>query len=370
LAKDSNGQDRNGSPRIVDIANRCGVSVATVCRALQGNGRQSQATIDLVVNTAKEMGYDPARSHAARRLISQRFGQRIMNSMIGMWFVRETMGQSNYLLSVWRGVLEAVSKTDFEVCTCDVWRVEDKRELPGAYRKGDIDGILTMAQAAHWGLPLSLLHDDPNFADRPIVGLVEHLDGGSGVYADNAASGRIVMSHLLDLGHRFIAHFEWGDELDFPTSVHTLRLAAYRETFELRGLSLDRLFPLGWKFGANYRDRSAKRFIEAIRAHPEITAVIAHNDQQAGEVYDALLTAGYRVPQDISLISYDDTDPIIDDHRENMLTSIRLPLMDIGREGTNLLLRRILGEETEDRDIVLPVELMVRKSTGPPKTAS
>jgi LacI family transcriptional regulator len=373
MTKNHQEPERDTPAKMADIAERCGVSRVTVSHVLRGTGRQSQATIDLVLRTAREMGYDAARSHTARRLASQKFGRSVVNKMIGMWMylpfgsTEASLRQSNYTVMLWSGVLTAMAETDFEVSTCDSSRIEMKRALPESYRRGNIDGVLTISQAHQWTSSLKLLRGEPSFADRPIVGLVEHLDGASGVYPDNAAAGRAVVSHLLDLGHRFIAHFEYGPELDCETSVHGLRLRAYQEEYRSRGLGNDRLFQFDRWFAPEQPERRKSSLVEFLKQHPEITAIIAHDDQHAAEVHSALTAAGYRIPGDISLISYDDTDPILNERRENMLTSLRLPLIEIGREGTNLLIRRIMGEEQEDRDIVMPVELVVRKSTAPPK---
>jgi DNA-binding LacI/PurR family transcriptional regulator len=98
-----------------------------------------------------------------------------------------------------------------------------------------------------------------------------------------------------------------------------------------------------------------------------VTAVISRQDEQAVHLHNTLVSAGFRVPEDISLVGSDDTHVIIGDAKENILTTVRLPLVEIGREGANLLIHRVLGEEPEDRDVILPVELIVRGSTAPPR---
>ncbi len=71
----------------------------------------------------------------------------------------------------------------------------------------------------------------------------------------------------------------------------------------------------------------------------------------------------------MSLVGFDDTEAVTDEFGENILTTVRLPLLEIGREGTKLLVRQIMGEEKEQKEIVLPVKLVVRKSTTRPNTA-
>lgn len=368
MAEASDRNNNGGSARIVDIAERCGVSVATVCRALQGNSRQSPATIERVVAMAKEMGYDPSRGRAGRRLVAHRSDKPMINHAIGMMSVHGGPRLSNYFLKILQGVLHAAGETDFEVQITNDWRILNRQELPIAYRSGDMDGVLTGLEEPYWTGIHDILRREPGFGRRPIVNTVAHFHDSSSVHVDNYAVGRMVMSHLLDLGHKHILHFVTPEVSE--TSPHGLRLAGFRDELLDRGLDPDSSMVCDmWQFGDEYVQSSSRSFMETIRRRPEVTAIIARHDQQAVPVYDALVTAGFRIPEDISIVGCDDTDAVIDDARQNILTTVRLPLVEIGQEATNLLIRRILGEETEDRDIVMPVELVARRSTATPRKA-
>jgi DNA-binding LacI/PurR family transcriptional regulator len=320
------------------------------------------------MQAAKEMGYDPARSHAARHLASQRFGQRVLNNMIGLLFAPEktSSAQTEYTTRVLSGVMAGATSRHFDVCTSDTGHVIQGMELPMVYRKGLVDGVLTLSPRRYSQPEISLLRGESGFGDRPILSLVEHIPGASGVFADNFMSGEAAITHLLDLGHRYFAHFEHHDDIKIETSARAQRYAAYQEACRTRGMDpAKHLIEIPWMYGHNYRSESKQRLAEEIRAHPEITAIIAHDDLQAGDVFDALRDAGYSIPKDISLISYDDTNPVVE-NRDNILTTVRLPLEEVGCQGAKMLIRRILGEETEDRDVLLPVNLIIRRSTAPP----
>ncbi len=78
-----------------------------------------------------------------------------------------------------------------------------------------------------------------------------------------------------------------------------------------------------------------------------------------------LLQEGYRVPEDISLVGFDDTDPMLDAAGQPLLTSVRIPLDDIGATAAELLLQLLDGASSETIHRVLPMELKIRRSTGP-----
>jgi LacI family transcriptional regulator len=103
-----------------------------------------------------------------------------------------------------------------------------------------------------------------------------------------------------------------------------------------------------------------------LRAHPEITAIIAHNDPCAIHAILTLRQAGWRVPEDISVIGCDDTNRLLDATGRNILTTVRLPLCELGRCTAQLLLDRIAGRPIADPPPILPTQLIVRGTTAPP----
>jgi LacI family transcriptional regulator len=288
------------------------------------------------------------------------------NHTVGLFCEHPASTVSTYFMRFLEGVMLGASQNEFEVQLTDWFRAETKKTLPVAYRSGEIDGALVSEPSLRFTTIQGLLREEPGFANRPIVGLVDHMQDCSGVYADNFSAGWLAMTHLLDLGHRNILHFV--DEYQPPTDVHGLRRAARIQAMYGRGMDPQKqLYYYDWEFGEEHKDTASRKLIDYLKTHPEITAIIGQHDVQIGYIYKALIHEGYKVPQDISLVGSDDAEAIIE-HGENILTTIRLPLVEIGQQATQLLIRRIMGEETEDRDIVLPVELIVRGTTAPPKT--
>ena len=96
--------------------------------------------------------------------------------------------------------------------------------------------------------------------------------------------------------------------------------------------------------------------------HPEITAVMGMNDASVIYLWHLLSDIGWKIPEDISLIGFDDTDSMLDNTGRNNLTTIKVPLREIGRQAANLLLGSLAQSNVEKKQIILPVELTIRKS--------
>lgn len=363
--------EQRTSVTLQDIADLCGVHKTTVSLALRADPRISPSTTDRIIAAARELGYDPARQHAARALSAARRGGRVLNYTIALAFAHdpttaEPFHTSNYFGRIQQGVLDVIVEDDFEILTTNPWMADHKKMLPLAYRKGDVDGFLVLHQFNEVMMStLRMLREEPNFDGRPVVGLVEPIDGASAVYPDNRRAGYLLMSHLLDHGHRKVLTY-----LNRPTVATSgtadSRYRGYAEAAAERGLNIADVLVRApaWE---NTSAASAEELLRFLRQRPEITAIAARNDDQAVRIAEVLKTAGYRMPEDYSLASFDDTDPLIDEHGHNILTTVRLPLVEMGRQGTRLVIRRILGHEPVDRDIMLPVELVERGSVTTPR---
>lgn len=262
------------------------------------------------------------------------------------------------------GVMEVISSEDFGVHTT-VGMDSGSERLPHAYRRGDIDGLLFLDQARYSNEYLRMLREDENFGQRPIVGLVDPIPGCSAVYSDHFSAGYAVAGHLLELGHQHVLHMH--DEEEY---AHRLRLSAYRQAYRVRDLDPDTyLHNCLWSSDGReeFQRKNEEWVMAALSQSPQVTAICARNDFSAVRIWNILRRHGWRVPEDISLISYDDTDPIIGHDGENILTTVHLPLIEVGEEATRMLIRRVRGEETAERNILLPTKLVVRNSTAPPR---
>ncbi|HEY3379166.1 MAG TPA: substrate-binding domain-containing protein, partial [Armatimonadota bacterium] len=105
-----------------------------------------------------------------------------------------------------------------------------------------------------------------------------------------------------------------------------------------------------------------------LRRHPEVTAILAPNDASAVIVHHILKHAGLRVPDDISLIGFDGTIPLCNAEWRNILTTVALPLHQIGFTAATRITDRVTGALTHDVHDVLPTSLVIRETTAPPRS--
>ncbi len=107
---------------------------------------------------------------------------------------------------------------------------------------------------------------------------------------------------------------------------------------------------------------------EALQRNPRITAIVSMNDLFALDIYTALQQDNVRVPDEMSLVGFDDVETILNpETRENILTTVRMPQEEIGREAARLLIRQVEGDATTPTSTVLPTTLIVRNTTAPPR---
>jgi len=369
-----------------DVARECGVCAATVSRALKGDTRISADTTARVTAAALRLGYDPSLHEAARRMVLSRHGIEMVNHVVALFFPAHFF-ETAYFSGVYRGANDVLAARRFAPLLMHGTGAEMPGDypitLPRIFDRGEVDGVLLIE-----GGPVTFqrlathLREATGFGDRPIVSLIWSTPGCSSVVTDDQHGAYQATRHLLELGHRHILHYfsPLSDEL------YLKRLVGMRAAMADCGLDADRHlhyldFPNGWHNPAtaplhltpdggawHFPDPTAREaLLDYLRAHPEITAIQPPNDGAALHIWYTLRWGGLRVPEDYSLVGFDDSDPIPDANGANMLTTVRLPLQEVGRQATDLLLRQLHGETTENAHLVLPTELVVRGSTAAPR---
>lgn len=366
-----------------DVADQCGVCKATVSLALRQSAKLPAATIERIQTAARELGYRSASQSAARRLSLRKQGQDIVNHLIAL-FLPVYSHKANYFIEMFQGVLDVLALAGYAVVLTDVYAPHASggpAELPRVFANNEVDGVIATT-AAHIAPLIERLRAENPLAELPIVSMIYPMDGCSAVMTDDRDGAYQSACHLLDLGHRHLLHCVFpevpGEELQ-PFQ----RIEGVRQALLEHGLDPARhhhLLPLEscWYSPlACFTDDHAqyiphpdsanirRRFLRYLDEHPEVTAILALNDSNALNAWYTLQETGRRIPQDISIIGFDDTDPMPGDHGVNLLTTVRLPLHEMGRAAARLAIRRITGELAEDVEQTLPVQLIVRHSTGP-----
>jgi LacI family transcriptional regulator len=342
-----------------DIAKRCGVSVITVSYALRGNTRKvSVEKMRLIVDTARAMGYDPAQTYAARSLRYSKAPERVASHIVAL-FTSPSMLRDEYDIAQLRGIFEVLNQHNYAAIT-HTYERPAQIELPAVFRRGDVDGALICSTGQVPAIVARDLREKYHFGERPIVTLLDTVPNCSAVIADDVAGGYAAIAHLLDLGHRHILH----SIPDGLIPMYDRRLQGMRQACHDRDLNpVQHLHFVPCNSGDPRAGCAA--MLDLLRRQPQITAVFAANDRAAICLYQGLREAGFTVPQDYSLVGYDDVETLPGASGENLLTTVRVPLRDIGVAAVELFLKHCSAEIEQNKTEILPCELMLRKTTGP-----
>ncbi len=203
----------------------------------------------------------------------------------------------------------------------------------------------------------------------PAVGIMEVVPGHPSIVADDSGGLRVATEHLLGLGHTAIAVIAF-----LRSPIIKQRLAGYRAALaqaglqEIPGLVQDleqyhegRLWDRGRAIARRWVADGSAQGPRALSC----TAVLCQNDQLAAGLLHGLHEVGIRVPEDVSVIGFDGTAE--SERATPPLTTVRVPLDEIGAAAMELLVRQIRGERVHRGVLTLPTELVVRGSTGPPR---
>jgi DNA-binding LacI/PurR family transcriptional regulator len=316
------------------VARHAGVSQSTVSLVLSGKsaGRISARTEAAVRQAAEELGYRP--NVAARTL---RTGTARTVGLVVTDVTHPFFGP------VLRGAQAAAWRAGYAVTLVDVANDPDReRGAFEALRAGPADGYMFFTV------------DPPERSGEHVVAIEVSPPGMQFVRFDTERGTDLAVRHLIDLGHRRIGHL--GSRLD----AETFRLRRERVQAMLAEAGLE---PAGYE-RADFRFDDAQRGALALLDGPDRpTAVYADDDLLAGGVYLAARDLGLRIPEDVSVVGFDDL-PFARVFAPP-LTTIAIDPEELGATAFEVLLGVMAGESGE-RGRILPVELVVRGSTGPP----
>jgi len=366
-----------------DIATHCRVSIWTVSLALRHDPRVSQVTTEHVLAVATELGYDPAVHQAARRLVSKRLGKEVMNNVVGL-LLPPHFQTANYFAYTSLGILDVLASEGYGVLTSYLtpFLTDEVPHYPSIYARGEVDGAIGAGYLFE-SAALHALRANPGFGNRPVISLLLPRPGCSSVTTDDQHGAYTATMHLLELGHRHLLHFFSAEGI-----MQAPRLRGMCQAMQQYGLDPDRhLHALSdLSFGdihppyhlllpdlsADTEAAAAVRrnldlLLEYLKAHREVTAILAPNDPTARRLWFMLQYRGVHIPEEISLIGFDDTDGVVDEFGQNLLTSVRLPLERLGQEAAGMIIRQLTSETREVEHRVLPTELVVRHSTTFPR---
>jgi LacI family transcriptional regulator len=337
---------------ISDVAKRAGVSAMTVSRVVNSTGYTSAETRGRVEAAIEELGYVP--NALARQLRSKRTKTiaLVVSDISNPFFT-----------TIARGAEDVAVGHGFSVmyCNTDESEAEEEQYLLMLIER-QVDGVLLVpARSSGTSFRLLQAHGMPVVVmDRRVA--ARNVDS---VLCDSEAGAFALTRHLIELGHRRIAVLT--GRRNVSTSVD--RVAGCRRALEEAGLTLgDELVHYGgFNFG-KLNQADGHRMVEEVLAAPgeRPTAVFAANNFIAFGAMRALGEAGLRVPDDMSVVAFDDLPEGW--VAEPFLTVAAQPAYEIGHRAAALLLSHISGDHAATGEsIVLPFELILRRSSAPPR---
>ncbi len=332
------------TPTMADVAQLAGVSHQTVSRVLNDSPLVRADTRGRVQAAIAQLGY--RRNSAARALVTRRSG------MIGV-VVDELhlYGPASTVI----GIAAAARDAGYGITLDPLWVVTGSTLAAAFEHQLDQSAEAIILVAGHGETP------EEEMVHRigiPVIALDGFLGpDNSTVGVDHRAGGTMATSHLLDLGHRVIAHVrgpqDWVQARE--------RQAGYADAMESMGLQPGPILDGDWSPAAGYAAG-----LEIVAAHPHVTGVFVANDQMAIGVIRALAESGVRVGQDVSVVGFDDIPEA--EYSQPPLTSVRQDFGALGREAVGIAIATIRGEQAPS--VLIRPALVARDSTGAPAASA
>jgi LacI family repressor for deo operon, udp, cdd, tsx, nupC, and nupG len=326
---------------IHDVAKLAKVSIATVSRVMSGADPVNPKTQQRVLEAMEKLNYRP--NGLARNLRSQK-----ANVIIAL--VPDI--KNPFFSEVLRGIEDGAREAGFNVL---IGSTDGDRDKTKAYMtlldESRADGIiLTTTQTDQAFLE--------EFASRsPVVLACEYLPGSDipSVSIDNESAARKITKHLLALGHTRIAHIMGPSNVVLCQA----RLQGYRQALHQHGIMEDELLIQEGDYSLESGYLITRKLLSINRIP---TAIFAANDEMAIGAMKAIREYGLQVPQDISVVGFDDIN--IASYVSPALTTIHQPRYEIGQRSVHMLIKLIRSEPLDQSQVVLEDTLVVRESSS------
>jgi DNA-binding LacI/PurR family transcriptional regulator len=323
---------------IREVAAKAGVSPATVSRVFTRPDTVAEDTRNRVIAVADEMSYSP--NPVARSLARGRTGN--------LGIVVPDIANS-FSAVITKAVQQEARRDGYTLFVAGSEEVAQDEERWARALAAQVDGLLLAS---------------PQMSDEALIALAEvtpvvvtnrMLDEIPAVLTDAYEATVHAVEHLHALGHRRVVY------LAGPAGYsNDVRLRGFRDACARLGTAAEELGPFHARFSAGVR---AADLVLATAA----TGVVAYNDEVAVGVLNRLADRGVRVPEDVSVIGFDDTQ--LAEMVTPRLTTVRIPAAAAGTAAVGMLLDVVAGRHLAVRTLVLEAELVVRSSTGPAPTA-
>ncbi len=326
---------------IVEIAKRAGVSPATVSRALRGMHHVNERTRKKIIEAAQLLDY-PIRPDLLPPSASARTNTiGVIAPFISRWYFSQAIA----------GVEQALREAGMDLLLYNFAQV-DARQRVFQQKKlvGKVDGLIVISlpptekefdQILNLGIPVALL----GVADERC----------SSVSIDDVKGGEIATQYLIDKGHEEIAIMTGQQSIAYNFKVASQRKEGFIKTLEANGLSFNPDYEIVADFDIHTAEVAMDEFLQRKKLP---TAIFCESDEMAFGVLRALNKKGLRVPEDISVVGYDDHDFATISN----LTTVSQPVQFLGQLAASQIMAKIEKPGTANNQMKVPVSLSLRNS--------
>ncbi len=328
---------------IVEIAKRAGVSPATVSRALRGMHHVNERTRKKIIEAAQELDY-PIRPDLLPRSEGGKTNTiGVIAPFISRWYFSQAIA----------GAEQALREAGMDLLLYNFAQVEARQRVFQQKKLvGKVDGLIVISlpptekefdQILGLGIPVALL----GTADSRC----------SSVSIDDVEGAEVATEHLIEKGHREIAIMAGQIEKDYNFNVSSDRKRGFLQTLARNGLDFNPAFELT----ANFDSHTAELAMDELLTRKKLpTAIFCESDEMAFGVLQSLRKKGLRVPEDISVIGYDNHE------YSNVLglTTIAQPVQFLGQLAATQIMAKIEKSESQLAQIKVPTNLVVRDSVA------
>ena len=329
-----------------DVARRAGVSYQTVSRVINNHANVAAETRQRILETIAELDYHPNK---AARSLAARHSQTLALITFGLDFY----GPSQMVVNIER----AATMAGYDLIFSNVAAASTKsvHDAINSIRRWQVDGILMITPILE--MSYATIASKGKGETIPIVQINGPLGAHtSSVVVEQRAGSRMITQHLIELGHRHIAEIcgplTWFDAVERHESWEaTLREAHLEAWGSVEG---------DWTALGGYQ--ATKKLL---CSSPDFTALVVGNDQMALGAMRALRESGLRIPEDVSVVGFDDIAE--SSFFEPPLTTIRQDFAALGKRGIEYLIERIINPDLPVEQQVIYPELIERASTAAPR---
>ncbi|GGE57142.1 ribose utilization transcriptional repressor RbsR [Priestia taiwanensis] len=326
---------------IKDVAKKTGVSITTVSQILNGKGQRfSEKTREKVWSAAEELNYKA--NYFAQNMVTKQ------TQTIGVIIPDIT---NTFYSDMIKGIEDYLYENGFMVLLCNSTDNEERENLYlNQLVHRSVDGFIIASSTISDEMIFDLLKKN----DKPYILLDRKREEheSDNIIVDDTEGGYVATEHLITLGHRNIGVITSSSS---DVNVHN-RFVGYKKCMEDYGLLMKEEWIMRETLSMSGGYEAAKKLLQA-----DVSAIFATSDQLAIGVYRAASEVGVCIPEQLSLIGYDDIE--LASYMSPPLTTIHQPIYEIGKLAAETLIHRIMNPEEAAKNHLVKTRLVVRSST-------